>query len=49
MSPRPPDQPDPNDCPAGSYYYDDATGYEIYRPEEAEYEEDEPEDADSRP
>ena len=31
---------------AGSYYYDDATGYEPYRPEE---EEEEPDEDDAHP
>jgi len=25
---------DENDRPSGSYYYDDATGYDVYQPEE---------------
>ena len=29
---------------AGRYYYDDATGYETYRPEEEEPEDDAPEE-----
>ncbi|HEX8138755.1 MAG TPA: hypothetical protein VF544_14405 [Pyrinomonadaceae bacterium] len=42
-----PDAPSPEHGaprPAGSYYYDDATGYEIYDPlqEEEEEEEDKP-------
>ena len=35
--------PEPETRPArepGSYYYDDATGYEIYSPEEADDEDD---------
>jgi hypothetical protein len=51
MSEREPDDtPKPDDTPTparqrqpGDYYYDDATGYEIYQPEEdEEAEEDEP-------
>ena len=32
----PKDEPvkDENDRPLGSYYYDDATGYEVYQPED---------------
>jgi hypothetical protein len=25
---------DENDRPSGSYYYDDATGYDVYQPED---------------
>ncbi len=45
-TPKPdgPPQPDgdaPSDMPPGSYYYDDATGYEVYDPESDEESEDE--------
>jgi hypothetical protein len=45
-TPKPggPPQPEsgtPSDTPPGSYYYDDATGYEVYNPEADEEEEDE--------
>lgn len=34
------------DEPPGSYYYDDATGYEVYDPESDEEGEDDAEEAD---
>lgn len=38
-----PDEPPTHERERGSYYYDDATGYEIYQPdEEDESEADEP-------
>ena len=33
---------------AGRYYYDDATGYETYRPEDVEPEDEAPEDGPGR-
>ncbi|MDX6484227.1 MAG: hypothetical protein QOE95_1998 [Gaiellaceae bacterium] len=54
MSQREPDDtPKPADPPTrerapGSYYYDDATGYEIYKPEDEEDEEGEEDEDDER-
>jgi hypothetical protein len=40
-TPKPGDPPQPeSDTPPGSYYYDDATGYEVFNPD-ADEEEDE--------
>lgn len=44
---KPADESRPAQGP-GRYYYDDATGYETYRPEEDEDEDDEP-DPEARP
>jgi len=33
-SPRDEQVKDENDRPSGSYYYDDATGYDVYQPED---------------
>jgi hypothetical protein len=44
-TPKPADPPTRERAP-GSYYYDDATGYEIYKPEDEEDEEGEEDEDD---
>ncbi|MFL6228516.1 MAG: hypothetical protein ACJ741_07025 [Pyrinomonadaceae bacterium] len=38
-TPKPEDAP-PRDTERGSYYYDDATGYEVYQPDDEEEDDD---------
>lgn len=46
-TPKPDSPPQPeSDTPPGSYYYDDATGYEIYDPEADEEDADEADDGE---